>query len=378
MKKQRGTWAAILLILIVGISVTKFTRDYVAKRTSALMETAAFYTGAEDVPDTASEMDGAAAFAASAPSDTDAGRTMEQQEASQDRAETENIPEDGTENSALENPSLSDGALTEETAAAESSDPAAVPGLASAGPLNSGGAENRAGISGRSAVLTETETAPEDSGERTDESVTEPDQAQSGLSEPDSSEAQTGYENTQDVRCAGNSHPKDRESVGQTEETAENSGDSSQDTVKSPLESGTAETETEDKRPVTKADFEERFAAAEETAAQYGTSQGTDDSLAFANAENIRALWDKELNLVYSAIRAKMTQDEAENLKQEELSWMRARDKAAERAAAQAGQTGQFEKSTGWARTSGEKTRSRCYELLELYGDVLEREETEK
>lgn len=82
-------------------------------------------------------------------------------------------------------------------------------------------------------------------------------------------------------------------------------------------------------------------------------------------------LWDNELNTLYGILRARMTQEEAETLKQEELEWLKERDMAADRAAAKTNV--QNSRSTVYLEAAARKTKERCYELIENYPEVLER-----
>ena len=66
-----------------------------------------------------------------------------------------------------------------------------------------------------------------------------------------------------------------------------------------------------------------------------------------------------------------MSEEEAENLKREEVAWLKERDLAAEQAYVQ--NDTPPKQSIQYITISAQKTRERCYELLEQYADVLER-----
>ena len=93
--------------------------------------------------------------------------------------------------------------------------------------------------------------------------------------------------------------------------------------------------------------------------------------LADMAAEYAWNLWDGELNLIYSHIRSHMSEEEAEDLKREEVAWLKERDLAAEQAYVQ--NDTPPKQSIQYITISAQKTRERCYELLEQYADVLER-----
>ena len=109
---------------------------------------------------------------------------------------------------------------------------------------------------------------------------------------------------------------------------------------------------------------EEQIAAQEEAADSNPASR-------YMAAEYAWNLWDGELNLIYSHIRSHMSEEEAEDLKREEVAWLKERDLAAEQAYVQ--NDTPPKQSIQYITISAQKTRERCYELLEQYADVLER-----
>lgn len=119
-------------------------------------------------------------------------------------------------------------------------------------------------------------------------------------------------------------------------------------------------------------DYEERL---DQTAAQIvqyrEASVGSKGGTAHIAAEYELGVWDNELNTLYTLIRSRMDDAEREDLKQEELDWMKERDAAADRAAARA--SGQTSQSTAYTEAAASKTKERCYELVEDYGDVIDR-----
>ena len=122
----------------------------------------------------------------------------------------------------------------------------------------------------------------------------------------------------------------------------------------------------------TKEELEDRLEKARELSWQYQGSLKEENAVsAYAAAEQLWSLWDKELNLVYGSIRARMSGEEAEALRISELEWMKERDQAASKAAdASAVPQNQTLESR---KAMAEETRARCYELMEEYEEILER-----
>ncbi|MCI8567423.1 MAG: DUF1311 domain-containing protein [Lachnospiraceae bacterium] len=83
-------------------------------------------------------------------------------------------------------------------------------------------------------------------------------------------------------------------------------------------------------------------------------------------ADEALKFWDDELNLVYQAIRASMTEEEFDELRTEEKAWLRSRDAAANEAAATANQSNSAQ-SLAYTQSLVESTKKRVYELAELY-----------
>ncbi len=85
-----------------------------------------------------------------------------------------------------------------------------------------------------------------------------------------------------------------------------------------------------------------------------------------AAADEALKFWDDELNLVYQAIRASMTDEEFDVLRTQEKAWLRSRDAAANAAAAAANQSNSAQ-SLAYTQSLVESTKMRVYELAELY-----------
>lgn len=149
----------------------------------------------------------------------------------------------------------------------------------------------------------------------------------------------------------------------------------SEESVKSPLDPAVESVEAyrleAEETVLTAEDFRKRFAEAEEVSETFGKNKGMDGGTDQA-AEQEYVLWDYELNFVYGAIRERLTKDEADELKALELEWMRERDLYADKALA--ANKGISAKSAEYLKRMTEKTKERCYWLLDQYGSVLEPE----
>lgn len=149
------------------------------------------------------------------------------------------------------------------------------------------------------------------------------------------------------------------------------------ETVKSPLDP-VVETEgpyldvIEDEITYYADDFRERFKTAESTADGFWNNAVFDNSNATQTAaEQEYVLWDYELNLIYSTIRERMSQNEADALKALELEWMKERDIYANKASV--GNNSVSVKGPDYLKKMTERTKERCYWLLEQYENVLNR-----
>lgn len=147
--------------------------------------------------------------------------------------------------------------------------------------------------------------------------------------------------------------------------------------VKSPLdpviETMTELTEAEEIVPVlTVSDFFKRFETTENSSVKLWENVSAENAAAYhAAAEQERVLWDYELNLIYSEIRNRISDKEAEELKRMEIDWLKERDLYAERAAAKAPVKIAQNQNLSYTRALTEKTKERCYWLASEYEDVL-------
>ncbi|WP_342478040.1 lysozyme inhibitor LprI family protein [Paenibacillus sp. FSL H7-0350] len=87
------------------------------------------------------------------------------------------------------------------------------------------------------------------------------------------------------------------------------------------------------------------------------------DMKAAASKEHER--WDKALNEIYQTLKEQLPEAEMAKLKEEQLSWIKERDKTAEEAAAK--YKGGTMEGLEYAATLASVTKERCYKLVELY-----------
>lgn len=325
MKRRFGMWMAMICILIVGISVTRMTREFVI---SQGVETAAIVSVMDaGKPKSAVTDEGNAA----------AGSLMNP---------VKRIL-DGSENGQTAAP----GAV--EHAEGYGSDP----------DTNT----DRRGAFEESAVISEEGIATEETAAITIEGYAQAAEPASGAEQKSTSGAA--------VECAPMA-----DSV--TDPASALSGEEPQETVKSPLdpvvmtEEKSDESEKENVR-YSAEDFFVRFETAESNAEKIWENISSDNIGAYyAAAEQERVLWDYELNLAYNIIRGRLSDEEAENLKILELEWIKERDLYAERAAAKSGKMSSQNQNSDYTRALADKTKERCYWLISEYEDLLNGEDS--
>lgn len=179
------------------------------------------------------------------------------------------------------------------------------------------------------------------------------------------------------VPDAAASEDGSRQPETEAAEESMSSGDSIQETVKSPLdpvrspEVQMAPGQT-DSGSGTADEFRSRFDGTAARIARYKeSSQDSSPAALYMAAEYEWNLWDNELNAIYSAIRSRMKEEEKEDLRQKELEWIRTRDAEAEKAAGK--NNGQASRNAAYMEALAAATRDRCYELLDEYTEVLNR-----
>ena len=148
------------------------------------------------------------------------------------------------------------------------------------------------------------------------------------------------------------------------------------ETVKSPLEtaaSGAVPGEQTFYESISIEELRERLSQASEQAARYRERTGEtapDRNVSLhLSAEYEKELWNHELDLICSCIRARPPGAVSEKLRQEELEWLRQRDLAADRAAAE--KKSQSAMETAWAEAAAGMTKERCYSLLTDYEELF-------
>ena len=148
-----------------------------------------------------------------------------------------------------------------------------------------------------------------------------------------------------------------------------------EETVKSPLDPSVdppkASSVLGEEKEYTLEELKDRLQTVEVQIAAQEEAADSNPASRYMAAEYAWNLWDGELNLIYSHIRSHMSEEEAEDLKREEVAWLKERDLAAEQAYVQ--NDTPPKQSIQYITISAQKTRERCYELLEQYADVLER-----
>ena len=148
-----------------------------------------------------------------------------------------------------------------------------------------------------------------------------------------------------------------------------------EETVKSPLDPSVdppkASSVLGEDKEYTLEELKDRLQTVEEQIAAQEAAVDSNPASRYMAAEYAWNLWDGELNLIYSHIRSHMSEEEAEDLKREEVAWLKERDLAAEQAYVQ--NDTPPKQSIQYITISAQETRERCYELLEQYADVLER-----
>ena len=83
-------------------------------------------------------------------------------------------------------------------------------------------------------------------------------------------------------------------------------------------------------------------------------------------AEALLKTWDDELNAIYQKLRAALIDEEFNILRSEERAWIRNRDEAANKAAAQESYSNSTQ-NLAYTRSLLEWTKSRVYELAKMY-----------
>ena len=133
-----------------------------------------------------------------------------------------------------------------------------------------------------------------------------------------------------------------------------------EETVKSPLDPSVdppkASSVLGEEKEYTLEELKDRLQTVEEQIAAQEAAVDSNPASRYMAAEYAWNLWDGELNLIYSYIRSHMSEEEAENLKREEVAWLKERDLAAEQAYVQ--NDTPPKQSIQYITISAQKTRS--------------------
>ena len=98
----------------------------------------------------------------------------------------------------------------------------------------------------------------------------------------------------------------------------------------------------------------------------------TNPDLLYAMSERERLIWDRELSKIAGSITGRMTPEEADDFQNQELEWLKERERAGAQAAEERKASGH---SQGVSGTIARMTRERCYYLLEEYEELLKSDE---
>lgn len=369
MKRRFGMWMTIVCILVVGVSVTRMTRDFVV---SQGVETAAIV------------------------SILDAGKAEAAEQAENPGALSGNVGEsfknilsNGNGGSAVSAASAADSieAYSEQGAATEE--------IAASGDGKDSVPQMNQRMSGPGSEIQTDALAGAAAG------TTDKDPGQAGVTASETSAADApgaGKRESDGNHAAADGAAEAAEEIPQAKRVADKKSAESfsvsseaaiQETVKSPLdpvvisEEDSEEEEASTERYNAEAFFE-RFKTAESNAKKLWENVSFDNSGAYSvAAEQERVLWDYELNLVYNTIRSLMTEDEAERLKILELEWIRDRDLYAEKAAAKSTKLNAQNQipqnqNPEYTRALTGKTKERCYWLVSEYENLLNGENAAK
>ncbi len=333
MKRRFGMWIGILLVLIVGVSVTQMTKDFVVSKGVA----ASSILNVMDMDQKKIDAAPAGGALVEAAAETEAAAQMEVFQAEERKADAP------AEAAPVMAPAMADGEAVPEMAAAleETAAEAASP---VAGMTGGPGAEYGASSNAEGKIASP--IGP-------DGAAAYPGAQMDGETEQGPAEKMIGQ--------------KTKITANQT----------IQETVKSPLDpvvdttENVAEVEMEE-AAMTAEDFFSRFEAAEASALKFWENVTADNPVAYyAAAEQERVLWDYELNLVYGTIRERMDEKKAEELKVSELNWLKERDQYAEKMASKSPMLNAQKQDPAYTRVLAEKTKERCYWLVAEYEDVL-------
>lgn len=332
---EKGAWIAIICILVVGISVT-WTMNWFVRDSSDFSRTDAEFFVSKNADDPSVSMTLAGVPGVENEKRRGLMGDMAKKSPDNDLTAAEELREE-TADSSLE------PVVSRPEAIAESENSQEIP---EAGGKSGDGGE-QASVEGS---LISGESAAPEAGEAADQGL---------MLMSEGSEA------------AGDSS----QAEGTVLESQESGTLTEAESIRSPLETTAAVmASVEFAEPVySSSELSDRLSRASTQAEQYRKeNKGADAAASYLIAEYERNLWEGELNTIYRSIRVKMTDSEAEALKQEDILWISERDREAERAAGKA--SGQMAQNAAYSASVSAKTEERCYQLLKDYSEIIDRE----
>ena len=336
--KNKGLIYTLAIIIIAGMAITMSTDFYLDQSRQKTTVSVSTMADAQDSPAEAAVLagGGTAVLTAENPGPGDSGQVPAYEGTAENEAASEAGRMARTEAEGID-------------AAAASAGPGAEAAAASAGPAGPG-ADAAAASTGPGA-----EAAAASAGPGTETAMASAEAAGPGA---EAAEVSADYDKSEAAAKA----------------------DSSADSVSiSPLETTTAKAQSGDSgtNSEAKADVSEeasyylkRLNELDAQIQKNRESQSASNSYSAKNAaSNELKLWDNELNVIYGVIMEQLDEKRASELVLEERGWMKERDRlATEAAKASAG--GSME-SVEYTVSLAESTRKRAYELVEVYGYLL-------
>ncbi len=346
--KRRFTAAAVLIgILLVGVLTTVITRNFVSSQAEKVVTVSSVSENDPDVPENIvlsrneSNIEVSAVLPQVSPEETE-------EETDLSEAGTDEPAESGAETE-----EVTSAGIPETTAAAETS-PAAETDI----PAALAEEEPEPDVSSDDTVSLQTPAGPSIAGYITEEEPVESFSDETVISGLGSS-GPGDYVSISPLDTAAASEDSDNGAAtpGNGNVTAVGSASETSETVKSPLEGARSDNSSS----ATREDLLARLTAVEEkTAGQNSSAQAAEYEL---------NLWNYEMNYIADTLRSAMDYDSAESLLQEQLKFLKDRDLAYDSGAL--ANRALTENDTSYITEATEKTRQRCYYLLDTYGDIL-------
>ena len=328
--KNKGLIYTLTIIIIAGMAITMSTDFYLDQSRQKTTVSVSTMADAQDSPAEAAVLagGGTAVLTAENPGPGDSGQVPAYEGTAENEAASEAGRMARTEAEGID-------------AAAASAGPGAEAAAASAGPAGPG-AEAAAASTGTTGPGTETAMAS----------------AEAAGPGAEAAEVSADYDKSEAAAKADSS--ADSVSISPLETTA------------AKAQSGDSGTNSEAKADVSEeaSYYLKRLNELDAQIQKNRESQSASNSYSAKNAaSNELKLWDNELNVIYGVIMEQLDEKRASELVLEERGWMKERDRlATEAAKASAG--GSME-SVEYTVSLAESTRKRAYELVEVYGYLL-------